>query len=108
MSRKSELHLILSVATCRTERRDATRLSWISFVALHLTIDHHHQYKSQPSTIQNNGRRISISTYPREVSEIQLDLMKHLYEAIEGRKVAIVESPTGAVCIKYNTIITIN
>jgi len=28
---------------------------------------------------------------------IQLDLMRHLYEVIESRKVAIVESPTGTV-----------
>ena len=30
---------------------------------------------------------------------IQVDLMRHLYEAIEQRKVAIVESPTGTVTI---------
>ena len=30
---------------------------------------------------------------------IQVDLMRHLYEAIEQRKVTIVESPTGTVTI---------
>jgi chromosome transmission fidelity protein 1 len=29
--------------------------------------------------------------------EIQVELMKHLYSAIEDRKVTIVESPTGTV-----------
>lgn len=28
---------------------------------------------------------------------IQIDFMKHIYSAIENRKVAIVESPTGTV-----------
>lgn len=29
--------------------------------------------------------------------DIQLDLMRHLFSAIESRKVAVVESPTGTV-----------
>lgn len=29
--------------------------------------------------------------------DIQVDLMRHLYSAVENRKVAIVESPTGTV-----------
>lgn len=37
-----------------------------------------------------------IFPYP-EPYNIQLDLMRHLYAAIEGRKIAIVESPTGTV-----------
>ncbi len=28
---------------------------------------------------------------------IQVDLMRHLYSAIEGRRIAIAESPTGTV-----------
>lgn len=31
--------------------------------------------------------------------EIQVELMKHLYASIEGRKVTIVESPTGTVSV---------
>jgi chromosome transmission fidelity protein 1 len=30
--------------------------------------------------------------------DIQVQLMRHLYTSIEGKKVTIVESPTGTVC----------
>ncbi len=32
---------------------------------------------------------------------IQVDLMKHVYSAIENRKIAIVESPTGTVRVSH-------
>ncbi|KZT03940.1 DNA repair helicase [Laetiporus sulphureus 93-53] len=38
---------------------------------------------------------LSFPAFPFVPYEIQLELMRHLYGAIEGRKVAIVESPTG-------------
>ena len=37
--------------------------------------------------------------------DIQLDLMRHLFSAIENRKVAVVESPTGTVCRGFPFII---
>lgn len=39
----------------------------------------------------------SFSAFPFLPYEIQLDLMRHLYENIESRRVTIVESPTGTV-----------
>lgn len=36
-------------------------------------------------------------SFPFKPYSIQLDLMKALYSAIEGRKVAVMESPTGTV-----------
>jgi chromosome transmission fidelity protein 1 len=33
--------------------------------------------------------------------DIQLDLMRHLFSAIESRKVAVVESPTGTVYDRF-------
>jgi chromosome transmission fidelity protein 1 len=40
----------------------------------------------------------SFSAFPFQPYDIQLELMKNLYTALEGRKVAILESPTGTVC----------
>lgn len=37
--------------------------------------------------------------------DIQLDLMRHLFSAIESRKVAVVESPTGTVCGEFLEIL---
>ncbi|CAE6347286.1 unnamed protein product [Rhizoctonia solani] len=37
----------------------------------------------------------SFSAFPFQPYDIQLELMKNLYTALEGRKVAILESPTG-------------
>lgn len=34
---------------------------------------------------------------------VQTDLMKHVYSAIEGKKIAIVESPTGTVFAAHIT-----
>ena len=34
--------------------------------------------------------------YPQPY-QIQLDLMRHLYEVLESKKISIVESPTGTV-----------
>lgn len=34
--------------------------------------------------------------------EIQVELMRHLYTSIEQRKVTVVESPTGTVCIQLS------
>ncbi len=39
----------------------------------------------------------TFSAFPFLPYEIQLELMRHLYENIEGQKVTIVESPTGTV-----------
>ena len=40
-----------------------------------------------------------------EPYDIQLDLMQHLYNAIEDKAVAVVESPTGTVsCQRASTI----
>jgi len=41
------------------------------------------------------------TSFPYAPYSIQLDLMKALYTAIESRKVAIMESPTGTVCLDY-------
>ena len=38
------------------------------------------------------------SAFPFSPYEIQLDLMRHVFSAIEDKKVAIMESPTGTVC----------
>lgn len=54
-------------------------------------------------TVRNAMEELSLPTpdtfsaFPFLPYEIQLELMRHLYENIEGRKVTIVESPTGTV-----------
>jgi chromosome transmission fidelity protein 1 len=42
------------------------------------------------------------TSFPYTPYSIQLDLMKSLYAAIEGRKVAIMESPTGTVRLHFH------
>jgi chromosome transmission fidelity protein 1 len=39
----------------------------------------------------------SFAAFPFQPYDIQLELMKNLYAALEDRKVAILESPTGTV-----------
>lgn len=40
----------------------------------------------------------SFPAFPYQPYDIQFELMKNLYTALEGRKIAILESPTGTVC----------
>lgn len=40
----------------------------------------------------------TFAAFPYQPYDIQLELMKSLYAALEDRKVAILESPTGTVC----------
>lgn len=40
----------------------------------------------------------NFAAFPYQPYDIQLELMKNLYTALEDRKVAILESPTGTVC----------
>lgn len=42
----------------------------------------------------------AFSAFPFLPYEIQLNLMRHLYTSIEGRKVSIIESPTGTVRVQ--------
>ncbi len=46
----------------------------------------------------------TFSAFPFLPYDIQLQLMQHLYSAIESGKVTIVESPTGTVILLFYSI----
>jgi len=48
------------------------------------------------------------ASFPYTPYPIQLELMKALYSAIEGRKVAIMESPTGTVSLYFQSFDSYN
>ena len=48
----------------------------------------------------------SFPAFPFAPYDIQLGLMQHLYENIEGRRVTVVESPTGTVNMLCDALTT--